>query len=65
MSKIRELIQNGALGRLESIRYVEGNEFGWNSETGFSVNPAITSRGVLNDVGPHVMDTICWWLGGR
>lgn len=63
--KIRELIQDGTLGRLISIRYVEGNEFGWNSETGFSVNPAITTRGVLNDIGPHVMDTICWWLGVR
>ncbi|MDX9981640.1 MAG: NAD-dependent epimerase/dehydratase family protein [Lentisphaeria bacterium] len=63
--KIRELIREGALGRLTAIRYVEGNEFGWNSETGFSVNPAISAKGVLNDIGPHVLDTICWWIGAR
>ncbi|MGH9160549.1 MAG: NAD-dependent epimerase/dehydratase family protein [Vicinamibacteraceae bacterium] len=63
--KIRELIQGGALGSLKSIRYVEGSEFGWNSETGFSVNPAISSRGVMNDVGPHIIDTICWWVGAK
>ena len=63
--RIRELISAGGIGRLKSISYVEGNVFNWNSETGFSVNPALGAHGLLSDVGPHVIDLICWWVGGK
>ena len=62
---VREIIGSGRLGRLNGIEYVEGNVFGWPSATGFAVDPKISSRGILMDLGAHVIDTICWWLGGR
>ncbi len=62
---VREMIASGRLGRLTGIEYVEGNVFGWPSATGFAVDPKVSSRGILMDLGAHVIDTLCWWLGGR
>lgn len=62
---VREIIASGRLGGLKGIEYVEGNVFGWPSATGFTVDPKVSSRGVLMDLGAHVIDTLCWWLGGR
>ena len=61
---VRDAIVAGEIGRVTEIEYVEGNPFGWQSSTGFYVNPRITSKGVLLDLGPHVIDTVSWWLGG-
>ncbi len=63
--EVREIIASGRLGRLKGIEYVEGNVFGWPSATGFAVDPKVSSRGVLMDLGAHVIDTICWWLGAK
>ena len=62
---VREAIDSGRLGRLAGIEYTEGAAFGWPSATGFYVDPKVSSRGVLQDLGAHVIDTICWWAGGR
>lgn len=62
---VKEIIASGKIGKLKSIRYVEGNSFAWPSTTGFYVDPGATNKGVLLDLGPHVLDTICWWLGGQ
>lgn len=53
------------IGNILSIRYIEGNNFAWPSNTGFYVNPAVSDKGILLDLGPHVLDTICWWLGEK
>jgi nucleoside-diphosphate-sugar epimerase/predicted dehydrogenase len=63
--EIKRIIGSGELGRPLSIRYTEGNSFAWPSRTGFYVDPSFTSKGVLLDIGSHVMDTICWWLGSK
>jgi predicted dehydrogenase len=63
--KTREFIDNGMLGKIKTISYIEGLTFGWPSATGFYVDPQVTSKGLLNDLGPHVLDQICWWLGGK
>jgi predicted dehydrogenase/nucleoside-diphosphate-sugar epimerase len=63
--KIREIIHGGQIGQLQSIEYIEGSTFGWASATGFYVNPAASSKGILLDLGSHVIDTICWWLGEK
>lgn len=62
---IKEIIDAGSLGRLQEIEYCEGSAFGWPSRTGFYVNPKISSKGILLDLGAHVIDTICWWTGGK
>ena len=61
----KKLIDQGYIGRLKSIDYFEGATFGWQSLTGFYVNPSITSKGIMMDLGPHVIDTICWLIGQK
>lgn len=61
---VKKIIDSGRIGKLQSISYVEGNSFAWPSATGFYVDPSVTDRGVLLDLGPHVLDTVSWWLGG-
>jgi predicted dehydrogenase len=60
--KIKNIIDNNEIGKVTSIRIIEGNTFGWQSATGFYVNPKVTNRGVLLDIGAHVVDLVCWWL---
>lgn len=62
---VKKAIDLGQLGRVREIEYVEGNTFGWQSVTGFLVNPKISSKGILLDLGSHVIDTLTWWLGGK
>ena len=61
----KKLIEQGYIGKLKSIEYCEGATFGWQSLTGFYVNPSLTSKGLMMDLGPHVIDTICWLTGGK
>lgn len=62
---VKEVIESGQLGSLLKIEYIEGDTFGWQSATGFSLNPKISSKGILLDLGSHVIDTLCWWLDGK
>ena len=61
----KKLIDQGLIGKLKSIEYCEGASFGWQSLTGFYVNPSLTSKGIMMDLGPHVIDTICWLIGQK
>jgi UDP-N-acetylglucosamine 3-dehydrogenase len=63
--KVKELLEAGVLGRPLRIRYQVGEEFNWPTVSGFYFNAAGSARGVLRDRGAHVLDHICWWLGGR
>lgn len=60
---VKEIIHSGELGRVSEITYQEGSAFGWPSTTGFYVNPKVSSKGILLDLGSHVIDTLCWWIG--
>ena len=62
---IKNQISSGGMGKLKKIEYREGNIFAWPSETGFYVDPKVSSKGVLLDIGSHVIDTLAWWLGGK
>lgn len=63
--KVKEIIDSGRLGRILEIDYQEGSTFGWPSPTGFYVNPKVSSKGILLDLGSHVIDTLCWWIGEK
>jgi predicted dehydrogenase len=63
--KVKELLADRALGEPLSIQYFEGEEFRWPTVSGFYFDTKISSRGVLLDRGAHVLDLICWWLGGK
>jgi predicted dehydrogenase len=59
---VRRLIEEGTLGEVREIRYELGAPFDWPAAT-----PAYFrgGRGVLFDTGAHVVDLVCWWLGGE
>ncbi len=54
---IRQLIAEGELGELRSISYHEGCDFDWPAASPFQFAPG--ARGVLADVGIHILDAIC------
>jgi predicted dehydrogenase len=63
--KIKEMLASRTLGEPLSIEYLVGEEFKWPTVSGFYFDTATSPRGVLLDGGSHVMDIICWWLGGK
>ena len=60
----RDLVQDGRLGGLQRIEWYEGAPFGWPLASGGLFGRAGAGRGVLQDLGSHVLDTLAWWLGG-
>lgn len=62
---VQRALAGGKLGRLRGIRYLEGQPFAWPTATGFYFKAGPAPRGVLLDRGAHVLDLLCWWLGGR
>lgn len=63
--KIHKLLMSGEIGSLISVRYLEANKFGWEGSTGFYVDHRISRKGVLLDLGAHVLDLVCWWLNEK
>lgn len=62
----REIIAAGEIGDVCSINWAEGQKFEWPTQSGFYFRrPWKTGRprGVLLDIGVHVLDVVCWWLG--
>jgi predicted dehydrogenase len=62
----QELIQAGEIGDIRRIHWAEGQKFEWPTQSGFYFRrPWKTGRprGVLLDIGVHVLDVVCWWLG--
>ena len=63
-AQLRQMLQDGQLGSLESFEYREGHKFEWDVTT----SAAFRSRreggtGVLFDIGPHVVDHLSWTFG--
>jgi predicted dehydrogenase len=61
----REIIAAGEIGDVCSINWAEGQKFEWPTQSGFYFRrPWKTGRprGVLLDIGVHVLDVVCWWL---
>ena len=56
-ARLRELVQSGALGRLQSFEYREGHKFEWAVTTPAAFRPrAKGGAGVLFDIGTHALD---------
>jgi predicted dehydrogenase len=62
---VHTLLRQNRLGALRSLTYYDGAEFNWPTASGFYFDSAITPRGVLLDIGAHVLDLICWWLQAK
>jgi predicted dehydrogenase len=63
--KVKEIVSTGEIGAPRSIRYLDGGEFNWPTASGFYFDSRLSKKGVLLDMGAHVVDLICWWLGGK
>ena len=61
----REWIQSGRPGRIRRLEVYQGTTFNWPLATGSTFGRGGTGKGVLQDVGAHALDLICWWLGER
>ena len=62
--KVRDLIATGELGPIRKIEFFWGEQFDWPAASSAYFGAA-AGRGVLADKGAHVLDLICWWLGGK
>lgn len=56
-ARLRTLVQDGALGRLQSFEYREGHKFEWAVTTPAAFKPrSHGGAGVLFDIGTHALD---------
>jgi len=62
---VKQLLDEGRIGKVLTISYYEGGEFTWPTASGFYFDSRLSQKGVLLDIGAHVFDVICWWLGGK
>src|SRR6185436_11960506 len=62
---VREMIERGTFGAVTSIEFEEGAPFEWPAVGDGYFGTKAGGHGVLADVGAHVIDLVCWWLGGR
>jgi predicted dehydrogenase len=63
--RIHEMVREGAIGNLSEINFSWGEKFDWPAASGFYFGIGGKPHGVLFDKGPHALDLICWWLGGK
>jgi predicted dehydrogenase len=63
--KVRQLLAEEAIGNIHTIVYLDGIEFNWPTASGFYFDSTLSTKGVLLDLGSHVLDLVCWWLGGK
>ena len=61
--RVKELIADGSLGRLQAIEYIDGSVFNWPTASGFYFEAG--APGVLSDRGVHSLDLVSWWLGAK
>lgn len=61
--QIKQFLSAGTIGRLVSVRLIEGQRFDWDSAMPFYVDPRVSAKGVTFDLGAHILDLLCWWLG--
>ncbi len=60
-----EWIGSGSSGTVRRIEIHEGAPFDWPLTSGGTFGRDGCGRGVLQDLGAHALDMVCWWLGSR
>lgn len=59
----KRLIVDGAIGELREIDFEDGDKFDWPLASPSLFGTQAGGRGILLDIGAHVVDLVCWWLG--
>lgn len=62
---VKTLLDQGAIGTPTRFEYSQGAKFDWPAATGSYFGLKGSGKGVLSDLGSHVVDLACWWLGGK
>ena len=60
---IRRRIQAGELGQRIEVDANEGDRFGWPAATPSMFGARSGGKGLLLDIGAHVLDMMVWWFG--
>ena len=60
---VKQIIQNGWLGEIQSFEVEEGSPYNWPTASGFFFRKEVAGGGVLIDTGAHTLDMLLWWLG--
>lgn len=63
MREVARILHSGELGTPLELHFTIGEIFEWPAVQGAYFGPAANERGVLLDIGAHVVDLVCWWLG--
>jgi predicted dehydrogenase len=63
--EVANLIRLGHLGTIRELEFEDGDRFDWPAASGDFFGTRSEGRGVLLDIGAHVLDAVCWWLGAR
>jgi predicted dehydrogenase len=63
--EIQRLASTGQLGEIREIRFELGEPFDWPAATDTYFGAKSGGHGVLFDTGAHVVDLVCWWMGGE
>lgn len=65
--EIDRIVKAGCLGPPVAASWTEGRKFEWPTKSGFYFTQRSRNNmpppGILLDVGAHVVDLLCWWLG--
>ena len=61
--EVRRLIREGALGEPQRADVAEGDRFAWPAATASMFGSRSGGRGIVLDVGVHVLDLMTWWFG--
>ncbi|MDC0948703.1 NAD-dependent epimerase/dehydratase family protein [Gammaproteobacteria bacterium] len=62
LSRVGDIIASGMLGNIEFVDYAEGGSYTW-PVAGDAAFLKASGGGVFLDLGGHVLDTLCDWLG--
>lgn len=61
--EIARLVKSGEIGDIERVEVREGDKFDWPTATPSMFGRGADGKGILLDIGAHVLDLLVWWLG--